>query len=158
MKVRKFILGNSLTSKALLVFILITGLVTFLFMKIPDKRPYEKKIDGVWYNIDSADVGESGVMLHVNFIKANYVDGEMWLLVNYPENLYVLDKISDDVFVPYGGKNEEELKAQRTLEGTVVEKLYDIAIKKWPEKHLDNVEYKKPFMQTFYAKKYLKKS
>ena len=93
-----------------------------------------------------------------NFIKANYVDGEMWLLVNYPENLYVLDKISDDVFVPYGGKNEEELKAQRTLEGTVVEKLYDIAIKKWPEKHLDNVEYKKSFMQTFYAKKYLKKS
>lgn len=127
-------------------------------MKIPDERPYEKKIDGVWYNIDSADVGESGVMLHVNFIKANYVDGEMWLLVNYPENLYVLDKISDDVFVPYGGKNEEELKAQRTLEGTVVEKLYDIAIKKWPEKHLDNVEYKKSFMQTFYAKKYLKKS
>ena len=158
MKVRKFILGNSLTSKALLVFILITGLVTFLFMKIPDERPYEKKIDGVWYNIDSADVGESGVMLHVNFIKANYVDGEMWLLVNYPENLYVLDKISDDVFVPYGGKNEEELKAQRTIEGTVVKKLYDIAIKKWPEKHLDNVEYKKPFMQTFYAKKYLKKS
>ena len=28
-------------------------------MKIPDERPYEKKIDGVWYNIDSADVGES---------------------------------------------------------------------------------------------------
>lgn len=158
MKVRKFILGNSSTSKALIVFIFITALAVFIFTKLPNERPYEEKIDGVWYNVNSADIGESGVMLHVNFIKANYVDGEMRLLVNYPENLYVLDKISDDVFVPYGGKNEEELKAQRTLEGTVVEKLYDIAIKKWPEKHLDNVEYKKPFMQTFYAKKYLKKS
>lgn len=158
MKVRKFILGNSLTSKALLVFILITGLAVFIFTKLPNERPYEEKIDGVWYNVNSADIGESGVMLHVNFIKANYVDGEMRLLVNRPENLYVLDSISDNVFVPYGGKNEEELNIRRTLEGTVVEKLYDIAIKKWPEKQLDTIEYKQPFEQSYYAKKWLKKT
>lgn len=152
MKVRKFILGNSSTSKALIVFIFITALAVFIFTKLPNERPYEEKIDGVWYNVNSADIGESGVMLHVNFIKANYVDGEMRLLVNRPENLYVLDSISDNVFVPYGGKNEEELNIRRTLEGTVVEKLYDIAIKKWPEKQLDTIEYKQPFEQSYYAK------
>lgn len=158
MKVRKFILGNSSTSKALIVFIFITALAVFIFTKLPNERPYEEKIDGVWYNVNSADIGESGVMLHVNFIKANYVDGEMRLLVNRPENLYVLDSISDNVFVPYGGKNEEELNIRRTLEGTVVEKLYDIAIKKWPEKQLDTIEYKQPFEQSYYAKKWLKKT
>lgn len=158
MKVRKFILGNSSTSKALIVFIFITALAVFIFTKLPNERPYEEKIDGVWYNVNSADIGESGVMLHVNFIKANYVDGEMQLLVNRPENLYVLDSISDNVFVPYGGKNEEELNIRRTLEGTVVEKLYDIAIKKWPEKQLDTIEYKQPFEQSYYAKKWLKKT
>lgn len=158
MKVRKFILGNSSTSKALIVFIFITALAVFIFTKLPNERPYEEKIDGVWYNVNSADIGESGVMLHVNFIKANYVDGEMRLLVNRPENLYVLDSISDNVFVPYGGKNEEELNIRRTLEGTVVEKLYDIAIKKWPEKQLDTIEYKQPFDQSYYAKKWLKKT
>lgn len=158
MKVRKFILGNSSTSKALIVFIFITALAVFIFTKLPNERPYEEKIDGVWYNVNSADIGESGVMLHVNFIKANYVDGEMRLLVNRPENLYVLDSISDNVFVPYGGKNEEELNIRRTLEGTVVEKLYDIAIKKWPEKRLDTIEYKQPFEQSYYAKKWLKKT
>lgn len=158
MKVRKFILGNSSTSKALIVFIFITALAVFIFTKLPNERPYEEKIDGVWYNVNSADIGESGVMLHVNFIKANYVDREMRLLVNRPENLYVLDSISDNVFVPYGGKNEEELNIRRTLEGTVVEKLYDIAIKKWPEKQLDTIEYKQPFEQSYYAKKWLKKT
>lgn len=158
MKVRKFILGNSSTSKALIVLIFITALAVFIFTKLPNERPYEEKIDGVWYNVNSADIGESGVMLHVNFIKANYVDGEMRLLVNRPENLYVLDSISDNVFVPYGGKNEEELNIRRTLEGTVVEKLYDIAIKKWPEKQLDTIEYKQPFEQSYYAKKWLKKT
>lgn len=158
MKVRKFILGNSSTSKALIVFIFITALAVFIFTKLPNERPYEEKIDGVWYNVNSADIGESGVMLHVNFIKANYVDGEMRLLVNRPENLYVLDSISDNVFVPYGGKNEEELNIRKTLEGTVVEKLYDIAIKKWPEKQLDTIEYKQPFEQSYYAKKWLKKT
>ncbi len=151
-------MGNSSTSKALIVFIFITALAVFIFTKLPNERPYEEKIDGVWYNVNSADIGESGVMLHVNFIKANYVDGEMRLLVNRPENLYVLDSISDNVFVPYGGKNEEELNIRRTLEGTVVEKLYDIAIKKWPEKQLDTIEYKQPFEQSYYAKKWLKKT
>lgn len=145
-----------MTSKALIVFAVIASLVVFLFFKFPQPNYYDQKINGVWYGISYIEHKDEGEKMGVRFMNANYESGAIRFIVNYPENLYVLDGISEENIIPYGGNVEEEMKMKRELDGTIVEQLYNIAIKKWPDKHLEKVTYEKPFEDTFYAKKYVK--